>query len=271
MTDDPCFWPSGVTCRPWVSYGTYRRRNHSDDDTSRARGRWQTGDLQIGYRNERDARTNSGFKTEQSNTDTRFVNWKTVKPSYIENYKASIEGSKVLINLSSKSPREEEDINAYYREIVTEINAVTKKCIPKAKFKPYIKPYWTKNISLLHKKMTDARSKWILNGRKTHESSNTRKLYKTAKAEFRKAHRYAVPNFIMKLEQEIDETAEMDQNQFWKLINKKRKKVKFDKVFEMNFSGKTCNRPEEINEGWKHYFTDLYSPDETDMERHMLR
>ncbi|WAR27239.1 hypothetical protein MAR_012943 [Mya arenaria] len=126
MTDDPCFWPSDVTCRPWVSYGTYRRRNHSDDDTSRARGRWQTGDRQIGYRNERDARTNSGFKTEQSNTDTRFVNWTTVKPRYIENYKASIEGSKVLINLSSKRPREEEDINVYYREIVTEINAVTK-------------------------------------------------------------------------------------------------------------------------------------------------
>jgi hypothetical protein len=26
MTDDPYFWPEGVICRPWMSYGAYRNR-----------------------------------------------------------------------------------------------------------------------------------------------------------------------------------------------------------------------------------------------------
>ncbi|WAQ95618.1 hypothetical protein MAR_028308 [Mya arenaria] len=40
---------------------TNRRRNNSAGDTSRARGRFETGDPQLGYLNDSDARTNSEF------------------------------------------------------------------------------------------------------------------------------------------------------------------------------------------------------------------
>ena len=28
MTDDPCFWPQGIICKPWVSYGAFKSRQN---------------------------------------------------------------------------------------------------------------------------------------------------------------------------------------------------------------------------------------------------
>ena len=30
ITDDPCFWPQGVICKPWVSYGSYKSRQNEE-------------------------------------------------------------------------------------------------------------------------------------------------------------------------------------------------------------------------------------------------
>lgn len=38
MTDDPYFWPEGVVCRPWIPFGTYRKRrsyyNEEEDNNA---------------------------------------------------------------------------------------------------------------------------------------------------------------------------------------------------------------------------------------------
>ena len=39
------------------------------------------------------------------------------------------------------------DIDTLYGQLVNRLNLVTKECIPKSKFKPHLKPYWTKELS----------------------------------------------------------------------------------------------------------------------------
>lgn len=100
-------------------------------------------------------------------------------------------------------------------------------------------------------------------------------------------HREAVQTHIESTEIEIDTAAEIDNNEFCRLINKKRKPRKQEPTFEMNFNGHLYHvnldwmnylsniqeptfemnfnghlyqNPDNINLDWVNYFTDLYLP-----------
>ncbi len=66
------------------------------------------------------------------------------------------------------------------------------------------------------------------------------------------------------MEHEIDTTAEIDSNDFWILINYRRKKRKCVQTFEMKFRETVYNNPVDIYRGWMSYFRDLYSPTHND-------
>jgi len=63
---------------------------------------------------------------------------------------------------------------------------------------------------------------------------------------------------ITKVKNELNETAESDNNAFWRIINQRKRKPK-EKTTEIVFDDVSCRTPEDINNGWKIYLQRLYS------------
>jgi hypothetical protein len=70
------------------------------------------------------------------------------------------------------------------------------------------------------------RNNWIRTGKPRTEKSISFKEYKALKTKFRCAHRDAATSFLQEQEAEIDTAAEYDNNEFWRLINRRRNKSK---------------------------------------------
>jgi hypothetical protein len=149
-------------------------------------------------------------------------------------------------------------IDELYSAIVLIVNLATDMFIPKVRFKPYIKPYWNPTLRNLHQDLKLNRIKWINDNRSKVGKSYID--YKNSKKKFRKVHRQASLSHTENQEKEIDDAAEFDNNEFWRLINKRRKKTSYTSGFEMNFDGVLHKDPKIINEKWMCYFKDLYSP-----------
>ena len=49
-------------------------------------------------------------------------------------------------------------------------------------------------------------------------------MYKASQTIFRKIHRITVQTYLSSLEREINTAAEIDNNEFWKLINRRKNK-----------------------------------------------
>lgn len=71
--------------------------------------------------------------------------------------------------------------------------------------------------------------------------------------------RRAVFTYTENLEAEIDEAAECDRNEFWKLINRKQKSRRCDHVSEMVFHGVKVSNPNDINIQWRKYIAKVYT------------
>ena len=97
--------------------------------------------------------------------------------------------------------------------------------VPKTKFRRFLKPYWTDNLSSLHKNMMHVRRNWILDNRPRTTQSHTYIAYKAAKNTFRNCHRQATENYLILLNAEIDRSAELDSTTFWKLFKMRKNKT----------------------------------------------
>lgn len=188
------------------------------------------------------------------------INWHNVKQEHIDQYMHFLEYSDVLSCALDFPVKHTSDIDDLYSGIIVIVNLATKLFIPKVKFKSYIKPYWNDLLTSLHKEMVIKRTEWIKHHRPTNDDSVYFKQYKVDKRKFRSAHRLAVLTYLKEQDAQIDTAAECDNNEFWRLINKRRNKTIDNKGFEMCFGGTTYNNPHDINYEWGKYFSDLYSP-----------
>ncbi|KAH3725676.1 hypothetical protein DPMN_051525 [Dreissena polymorpha] len=85
--------------------------------------------------------------------------------------------------------------------------------------------------------------------------------YKTAKRDFRRAHRKAANGNMMQLNREIDESAEMNTNDFWKQVNTRRMAYNCNNSTSGIKFGEIVHRDQKaITEQWGFYFERLYSP-----------
>ena len=167
----------------------------------------------------------------------------------------------LLLQISSPG-----DVDSLYTTIVSLINNATDICIPRSKFKPFIKPYWNRELSYLHNEMNSRRCEWLNENRPRNDQCPSYRNYKASKNNFRNTHRVTVQAYLSSLEQKIDTAAEMDNNEFWKLINRRKKNKKTETTFKMNFNGQSCENPVDINLGWKNYFSELYTPKDHNFE-----
>ncbi len=156
-----------------------------------------------------------------------------------------------------KSPA---DIDNLYRQIVNTIDTVTRRNIPKSKFRHYLKPYWNQELTMQHNQMKSLRQQWISDGRPRGSCHTSYTNYKQSKCKFRQMHRRAVDAYDTQQLIEIDKTLEVDSASFWREINKRRNYSRTSPGAEMKFGETTYRQPEEITTQWGHYFANLYSP-----------
>ena len=179
------------------------------------------------------------------------INWRNVKQCSIDNYKKFIENDKLLQEISNSEIILYSDIDDVYKIIVDTITTANKTLIPKPRYKPYIKPYWNKTLSVLHKNMIYKRNKWLNENRPRGAQFKSYAEYKQTKSEFRRRHRECVVDYMKSMEAELDKSAEIDSNAFWKIVNKRRKKSTTTHIHQLIFNSNSCKTPESINNGWK--------------------
>ena len=193
-------------------------------------------------------------------TDKEYgINWKKIKQSDIYYYQELLKCSVDLNYASNSVLGTEYDVDNMYKVITNTLTSISESCLPKSKFKHHLKPYWNTELSCAHKSMTEYRTVWINDDRPRGNNYKSYKLYKIAKSKFRKLHRYHAQLYLNKLDEEIDRTAEIDQTQFWKLINKRRKS-KSQTGAEIKFNGVVYRDQSCITNQWQKYFQNLYTP-----------
>lgn len=179
------------------------------------------------------------------------INWKKASLSDRNNYAAT------LAHLLDTRLVESLSDDDYYNILVHSATLASSLTIPQVKFNPHLKPYWHK-IKHLHKTMCDNRKVWIINGKPRGENILFRN-YKEAKKEFRRQHRLEEEAEERKFFEDIDETAEVDLDYFWRYMRKKRK-LAHAIVSELEYNGKVLRQPIDIANAWANYFSDLYEP-----------
>ncbi|MES9884950.1 MAG: endonuclease/exonuclease/phosphatase family protein, partial [Sedimenticola sp.] len=112
-----------------------------------------------------------------------------------------------------------DNVNDAYDNLCECIRQSAETTLPKRKFKPYLKPYWSNELKQLHRKMKSLRNTWISCGQPRNIDNVSYRQYKDAKREFRRILRQSQARFEMEENNRIDNLAEIDQNGFWKAIN----------------------------------------------------
>ena len=190
------------------------------------------------------------------------LKWSKATTNALIQYEAFLEDSATLsfyrnVHISSTG-----QIDHLYKVLVSEILKSSDLSIPKTKFRRFLKPYWNDNLSKLHKNMIHIRSNWILDNRPRSNQSQSYVAYKFAKNIFRNSHRQAAENYLITLNQEIDDSAELDSSTFWKLLKLRKPKSCTSAGNEMKFNNTITRDPVEIVSHWGSYFKELYTPSE---------
>ena len=116
-----------------------------------------------------------------------------------------------------------DDISSAIPMVTSVILDSSAKTLPTEKFRSFLKPYWSDELGVSHQKLTVLRNVWCINGRPRLTDNVYCKDYKEDKRAFRKLHRIAVNAYLSKQDSELDKTAEVENNRFWKIVNSKKK------------------------------------------------
>ena len=129
--------------------------------------------------------------------------------------------------------------------------------LPKSRCSKSLKPYWNKHLTLLSNQKKCTWKKWINVGRPNN--GDKFKEYRLAKAEFRREQKQAIISYELLKMSELVKCQEMDQQYFWYLVNRNKKKANGVHPIKAT-CGEMIVDPDKICEEWKNYFVDLYTP-----------
>ena len=119
----------------------------------------------------------------------------------------------------------------------------------------YLKPYWNKELTQLAKNKKQTKWKW-----KQNQQDNQLELtFKEAKRKFRKAQRHAEREYERRKIRDIAAYNELDQSQFWYLVNKRKQKRSAVHPIKLKDGNIVCE-PEQLCREWINYFQKLYTP-----------
>ena len=160
----------------------------------------------------------------QSNVSSH-INWKKADTVSINAYQCTLQTDISLIELENYNYQSNSDIDYAYDLVVKGLKSASEKWFRKTEFKKFLKPYWNRELSYLHKNMKALRRNWIAAGRPRDLQNYHYFKYKEAKRLFRKKkHRNCIDKYLQKLNDDIDNLAGVDSGLFWREINKRSKK-----------------------------------------------
>lgn len=151
------------------------------------------------------------------------------------------------------------DIDSVYRSVVSIIKDVGSR-LPKVKMCHGVKPYWSALLSELVRKKKRAWKAWTENGRPRDPSNPYWRSYKDTKRQFRRELRRHSHQADLALAQQLDSAAEINQDLFWRLVNRKRKNRAVQVRPFQRPDGAVVTDIAAIREAWKDYYEELYSP-----------
>ena len=92
--------------------------------------------------------------------------------------------------------------------------------------------------------MREKRRNWISNGRPRGCNNSSYNDYEQSKRLFRSQHIVCGENYLIEINAEIDQAAEVDSGFFWKKVNSRRQQSQTHAGSELCFGDKVCRDPE---------------------------
>ena len=200
------------------------------------------------------------FASENASISTHIA-WHKLDEQTMRAYESELSNT-LLSKSNALDIRARERIDMRHNIIIESITIASDLTLPKTKFRPYLKPYWDRALKDLHAAMREKRRVWVREGRPRGRNYVSYNEYKSSKRLFRAHHRACAERFLLELNAEIDQAAEVDSNLFWKKVNSRRHKSHSHTGSEIKFGDNVCREPEDIVSGWGCYFKKLYSENE---------
>ena len=119
-----------------------------------------------------------------------------------------------VTELLGSSELDYSDVNSAYDNIVNCITKASEAKLSKREFKPYLKPYWSNELKLVHAQMRRERIIWKRHGKPRTNTKGSYTRYKDTKRKFRRLLRKKIRQFERKENEHIDSLVEMDQKGF---------------------------------------------------------
>ena len=138
-------------------------------------------------------------------SDSGIINLKKADGDTIQRYRDNLENDASFQTLVESSFGSKLSIDNAYADLVGTLKVCTKQSFPRKKYKSYLKPYWNKELTVLHKSMMNRRKSWVDAGKPRGGglcvcvggcNSDVYSMYKAAKRHFRRMPRQASESFI---------------------------------------------------------------------------
>ncbi|KAL4230636.1 hypothetical protein ACF0H5_011013 [Mactra antiquata] len=106
---------------------------------------------------------------------------------------------------------------------------------------------------------------WRIAGRPRDSESSVFKNYKKAKRIFRREHRRAVQTYLYDLDRKLEQQSKTNNAEFWRQLNARKRSFKSNTGGGITFGDITYRDRESLTEQWGQYFTELYSPAQSEL------
>ena len=130
--------------------------------------------------------------------------------------------------------------------------------LKRSKFSKGLKPFWSNELNVLHRRMKDAWHSWDAVGKPRDPDNSFLMAYKNCKRIFRSELRRKEREYETEQVSNLVETHDIDHVAFWSLVNKSRKHP--PKVSPVDLGTTILTDPEDICNEWGRYFKRLYTP-----------
>ena len=144
-------------------------------------------------------------------------------------------------------------------KLLTDSMSQCSKCLPKKGYNKSLKPYWTKDLSILSKENKHISKLWKMAGCPRENDNELWQKYKLIKKTFRQRQRAAVIKYESEQMKRFIESQDIDCKYFWYLVNLSRKTKGKTIIPLQDENGVMITDTKKIKEMWRVYFEEMFN------------